>query len=423
MDLDRQFAGLGLPDDLTEIGLTGAPVPGAEAAERVRQRVLSGVGESRRPTRRRRRWPWAAAAAVLVLAIAMPSGWMQGLVRLVPGFGLTEQGSVELALARPVKVLANGDTIYVTGLLATRRGTTLTVAISGPDAESPPSDLRLEDGSNVYRTSGGSWASGTGSAGRAPLGNGVYGFPALSPSTKHLTLVLPLHPAVKVRLWLADAGSLATIRQLPHAALHGVTVGASLVPGSSGALFDVMSMRTPSGTSAQAFGSWNAPVRLIVDGRALRIHEVPSFDGPIRLYTGSPIAPGNHSAEVVVPTVHLTVDATPSVRILVPTSGSLALNQTVSVGPASVRFTRVQRLKRNRIRVTVQQTGAARLEAPFLPLNYSGGSVAHLDARGGVQWFTIQVPQGALWVDLRAVDPSVVMVGPWRIEVPVLAAK
>lgn len=226
----------------------------------------------------------------------------------------------------------------------------------------------------------------------------------------------------KVRLRLADAGSLATIRQLPHSALHGVTVGARLVPGSSGALFDILSIRTPSGTSAQAFGSWNAPVRLIVDGRALRIHEVPSVDGPIRLYTGSPIAPGNHSAEVVVPTVHLTVDATPSVRILVPTWGSLALNQTVSVGPASVRFTRVQRLKGNRIRVTVQQTGAARLEDPFLPPNYSGGSVAHLGASGGVQWFTFQVPQGAWWVDLRAVDPYIVMVGPWRIEVPVPAA-
>ncbi len=423
MALDRRLQSIGLPDDLSAIALRDAPAPDAAAQARIRVRVLRSVQGTPQPRslRWRRTWPWAAAAAVAALALATPagSGFMHGLLRFVPGFGLQQPAVGERALAHTVRVQAAGDTVYVTGVLANRAGTQVLFSIVGPDVQLSTSDVRLLDArGRVYHSSGSSWAFGLGSE---DVGTGGFEFPALQAGTGSVTLVLPLQPVVRVRLPLVAASSLPAAAKLPSARVHGVTLAVQAARHGGEALFTVLAKRTPQGTLAQGYGQWNQPLLLSGAGRSITLHSVPGFGGPIQNYSAPALPAGVQTARVVVPSVNLSVQDTASVNVPVPPKGSLALRTSLVVGPAQVLITKVQRLAHNRIRLTLSSFGPAALADPgFFSVNgQTPGAMQWTLSRGGaMRTMTFSVPAQDWWVSLTMATPQVIVQGPWRVMVP-----
>jgi hypothetical protein len=420
MNLDSMLAELGLPDDLADAGLEGAPEPDAAAVDRIRRRALQAVVEQKRPGRGQRPWTWVAAAAVLILALGLPSGlgWMQGVLRLVPGFGLRSPTSFQRALGHPVRVRAGQDTIYVTGVVATSQWTLVNFSIIGPDAAGNYGRILLVDGNgNAYRPTGGSWSYGIGTE---TSGTGSYEFPSLKAPASRLTMVLPMHSPVRIALTLVQATNLASVRTLSHGTAQGITIGAEAASRQGGLQLTLVAEQAPAGLKVSSFGDWNRPVRLLYQGKSVAIQAVQGFESPIQLYTGQALPFSAKSALVIVPTLQAALSGTFSVHVPVPVHGSLRLNQVLQVGPAFVRFTKVERLSGNRLRVTVDQSGPAEVMFPaFLPAGYQGGAQGRLDRAGGLHTITFQIPAGHWSVTLQAADPSLVIQGPWRIAVPV----
>ncbi|MDA8345149.1 MAG: hypothetical protein M0Z66_06665 [Thermaerobacter sp.] len=428
MALDRRLQSVGLPDDLAEVALRDAPSPDAAAAARIRARVLQAAAGAEGPStvRRRRAWPWVAAAAIAALAIATPagSGFMRGLLRFVPGFGLQATVAGERALAHTVRVATGYDTIYVTGVLASRSGTEVLFSIVGPDVQMPAGGVRLEDArGRVYRASTGSWAFGLGSP---SIGTGGFDFPALRDPAGPVTLILPLEPTVRVVLPLVAASDLPAAAQLPAARAHGITLAVQATRHGAEALLTLLATRTPAGTRAIGFGGWNRPLKLVGAGRSFALHAVPNFGGPIQAYSAPVLPPSAKSAQLVVPSVEIQLQGSVSVKIPVPPSGSLAIGKSLAVGPATAHITKVQRLSGNRIRLTLRDSGTAALADPgFLSINRAAaGAMTWTLSRGGaIRTMTLAVPQGDWWVSLGMANPQVVVQGPWRVTVPLASAR
>ncbi len=426
MGLARRLQSVGLPDDFAEIALRDAPAPDAAVVARIRARVLADVGAERpRTVQRRRTWPWVAVAAIAALALTTPAGigFMQGLLRYIPGFGLQTPAGGERALAHAVRVATPYDTIYVTGVLASRSGTEVLFSIVGPDVQLNSSGVRLEDArGRVYRSLTGSWASGLGSQ---SIGTGGYDFPALRDAGP-VTLIVPLQPAVRVVLPLVSVSSLPVAAKLPTARAHGVTLVVQTAQHGAQALLTVLAESTPPGTRAQGFGQWNRPLLLVGGGRSLALHAVPGFGGPIQTYSAPALPAGLSSAQIVVPSVELQFQGSVFVKIPVPPSGSFTIEKSLAIGPAEVHITKVERLSGNRIRLTLRNSDTAAFSGPgFFSVNgATAGAISWTLSRGGaIRTMTFAVPQGDWWVSLGMVTPQVVVHGPWRVTVPLASVR
>ncbi len=418
MDLDKLLQSIGLPDDLSEMGLGGAPEPDAAAGDRIRLQVLHAAADRHR-ARGGRPWGWVAAAAVLILALGLPSGlgWMQGVLRLVPGFGVQQPAHRQLSLAHVVRAQTGGDTIYVTGVLTGRSYTEILISIEGVDAGLGTGSglVLLKDArGRVYRGGPSWWSFG------GDVGAGALEFPPITQQGT-ATLILHLHPRVQVRLPLVEASSLPAATGMPTAQAHGVSITAQAMQLGGKTLFTLVATDTPSGTRAQGFGQISAPPRLMLaGGRTLKLQPLAGvvMAGPLQNYAAK--IPSNVvSAKLVVPSVSLAVQQSVSVAVPVPLRGTLGLHRVISVGPATEEITRVERLPGYLVRLSLRGLGPAALGESLLSVNGQGVTMEErLSPEGAVQTMTFPVPAEDWWVTLTLATPTVVVQGPWRVTVP-----
>jgi len=361
-------------------------------------------------------WVVAMLAAALLAAApaAIAAGPSPAASVLVPGFGLEPAGQVVAALAQPVRARGPGFTVTVTGVWAWQRDTYVDITVAGGsgDAAAYPDTANLvgADG-RAYAHRGDAFGAGVKGATAqlwfAPLRRGA---------SLHLTLVIPVDPAVRIPLRLVPVADLRSPASSgPWITVNGVTLAAIPYRVGTGRIVEVVVAGTPPGDPSGQVGldGFRRPDLVERNGRVWALSLVTPFAGGVAQYAvpggarlaGATVVVQGVAAQVVGPTRQVT--------LRLPASGAIAVDIPVVFGSAKATLTRVDRLDPTTVRVDTTGSGPVRLGG----VTVSDGFAQRLAPDGALQWIELHVPRRATRVTLFLSLPDVAVTGPWRLPV------
>lgn len=430
-DIAKELAELGLPDDLARVALNDEAPPTPEAVARIKQMTMARVAQGAREPARvpvlqpRRRRPWlslvaaAAAGLLAVTGILGPKNVLaevQRLLSYVPGFGVREPGTLQLAAAGPVRLERGDRWVEVAGVLADQDS--IIVHVMSQDVGLAVENVSLD---RLPLTRGGTDVSrGVGVVSRY---DGWYAFKGkVGPELDQLVIVVGDSEPWTLTVPLVPADRLAPVADFsPAAVSNGYTVQAQVrsypdradltllvrggVPGSrvSGTVY-----REPVTLSA---GPW----------QSTRMEQI-SLDGGGELFRreADPVPAEAAVARVMVPSLSVDEPGEASLRLAV---ANRDVNQTVRLGRWNLRIIRTEVLETGlRVYVEPEAKATAKLDRP-LRLAVNGVSVSSsgkLNERTQqVEWLEFPVASVMKSLKLSLTGASVTVSGPWVIEAPV----
>jgi hypothetical protein len=426
--VEEHLAGIGLPDDIDDVLLARGATPDAAALERIRQMTLAKVGAGRAPVRRRtwRQRVWAAAAAVALVAVGAtvalgPAEVLARLLSYVPGLGLRDPAAVRLAAAEPVRLTRGAQWVEVRALLADEQGVTVNVYASG--ANLTVENAVLLDGGEAVRPKSASVATSS-----KPESEGWYFFEhKLDAGVRRVGLMVEGTDPWRLEVPLVPGDQLIPADQFgPSATANGYTIAARARPAEDRLDLSLLVQGAPAGTRVTSLGRYFGAMpatRLLeaaTGGRPLTA--VPGDSGvmgELWLRSFEPVSAGS-TVTVTVPALEAEEPGEARVRLPV-TEGPV--NREATLGRWKLTLLRVER-EEGGIRVYVDLgPHLATSLAGFSGLEAGGRAISwgyqSDEQTGRMTWF--HVPQEALGkgsVTLTLKQPTVVIEGPWVIEVP-----
>lgn len=423
MNVDRVLSSLGLPDDIVEVALSRTPAPEAAVRTRIRSLVLARERDRRQPhhSKSRRRWVVPLVVGIMLLTLIGPVTGYALLARFVPGFGNVPGPEVSEALAQAVHVAGHGYSVWVTGVLANASGTYVNLTVDQSFAAPSAATIGTSDGS-VYRVTQYWWGGGSTS-------EGSLAFTPLRAPARRITLTLPFSPPLTVTLPLEPKSRLLGAGEFgPMARIQGVTLGARVEEAGGRTLVSILPEATPAGTSATSVGVVNhTPLLVLPDGRSIALRPSMSINsGSVSEFALPALPSGTHDVTVVVPSVTVQANGTTTyAQVPLPGRRDTHLSQPVPAAHGNVQITAVRRIGRNQLEVTFSSRGVEQLGLPGAITVNGLGVVASwtgtLTRAGALRTITfpISLPQRSMSLTLGMVSPSTVLIGPWRMRVPV----
>ena len=428
--LDQRLAGLGLPDDLLEVGLKDGPTPTHAAVERIRQRALAKAVARPipRPDRPRRSRLWILTAAVILAAIGLITAAGPGnvladvkrLLTVVPGLGARDPREVRLALEAPVRLERGDRWAEVRGLAITDGQATLRLTSRDVPLEG---NVFLEDATGRREPARPGPSGSAGSRSGETYYDITYYFTGPFPAAPQLTVVITGQETWRIPVTLVHAESLTTLDQFgPSALQHGYTVTASVTSAPDHSEVTILLSPPEPGARVNSLNSfpgirWQPALRHGNWSTTLRSDLVES--GDLQHLKGEPIPPG-------VDRVTLTI---PAIDILVPGEGQVelpvcngAIGQTVRLKDWEMELERAE-VRDGQMKVWVSMGAHDSVElAAFNRLEVNGAWVPGIFISGStlrLQTFEFPVPEGADTVHLTMKDLTVRLHGNWSLELPV----
>ncbi len=474
--LEQVLASLGLPDDLPEVALAGSPEPSPEALRRIKARTLARLPQAcparrNKPLFRQRFSPAATAAAALLLTVSLALAWagpsrvwagVQQMLALVPGFGWVESGADEgwILYARQKVRRSGGDRggfVEVSGLLANSRYTGLQLYCENlpgyapepdPGKEQTEADRQqsyaaawepyfrlylLDDADRRYYLSP--------EAPRSMAGGGASSqawlqFPPLDRSARRVTLVLPLDGTeeLTVEIPLALLESDAERGEIGGSATrHGITVSAAAFAYADTWVAVAVDLGDRAGRVAELgryFTNLPADRPVTLTGRSGQPYPRASrglggWGVTAQNYTElffTEAAEGEKQVRLEIPLLQICEAASARVKITVPGSGSLDLDQAVALGRFPLRLTRAETIldgeqRRLRIYVDLGPAGPETLERFTLGGSRSW-SCKFNAVSGRMEYLEIPLDGNPTRLALTLTDPVYSVAGPWVLELP-----
>jgi hypothetical protein len=428
-EVEERLAGIGLPDDIDEVLLAGGATPDAAALARIRQMTLTKAGAGRAPVRRRpwRQRIWAVAAAVALVAVSAtvalgPSAVLARLLSYVPGLGLRDPSAVRLAAAEPVRLTRGAQWVEVRALLADEQGVTLNLYASG--AHLSVENAVLLDGGEAVKPKSASVATSSN-----PESEGWYFFEhKLDGGVRRVGLMVEGADPWRLEVPLVPGDQLIPADQFgPSTTVNGYTIAARARPAEDRLDLSLLVQGAPAGTRITSlgrnFGALPATRLMEVTAGGRPLTAVPGDGGVMGELWLRSFAPVPAGSTVTVTVPALEAEEPGETRVRLPVTGG-PVNREVTLGRWKLTLLRVEP-DEGGIRVYVDLgphlatslAGFAGLEAGGRATSWGYQSD---EQTGRMTWF--HVPQEALGkgsVTLTLKRPTVVIEGPWVIEVPV----
>ena len=425
-------------DDLSALVADAPDMP-----DDVTARVLAQVrrkAPGRRPSQRFWYSVAAAAAGILLVGTLVTTGAASALVerlyRLVPGMGVVETSDQTLVLAQPVAIEQAGHEMKVLGLLSNQTGTLVRLQWTGAtDAKVIIVQrpwLVLPDGTRLQTPGGNSSRSGGG------LLTWHITFPSLPAGTTSVRLELPPIAGITTETATADLPLTADVSGLtpamstnnPSVERNGVTVSVPSIALGPDTIQVALDLKGAPGVYPKQLGN----VALYDDlGNQFRLDRATA-DFAYRsgmpssfTFTG-PVQPGAKRLKLSIESVITLDSGSAEVQVNVgdlPVGDTMALDQTVALGPTSFRIREATRLEEGKFRLILEPGTTAeghRLYAFGTSSPNHSNDYAH-------PALLIGVPPNAITLELygppvdgiirfNPISPGVVRQGPYDLEIP-----
>lgn len=472
---------VGLDGDNLEWLVQDAPAVPADLQERVLRKaqhkiVQVPLAEGWRPIYRLPRWAAVAAAMLVIFGATValsPSvqAALRSLIRLIPGFGVTEVAPDHLVLAQPVTVADGTRQVTVTGVHGGPAGTVVHLRWAGIPARTveKPVDrtdfdhvmpggsfgLVLPDGTRLVQTRlTSSQETGTGSALLS------IHFPPLPAATRSARLELPamfkVTNPVSAMLTLTEAGesnSVAVVDVDSKDQKQGVTIGVSHLAIDGDRIRLVVSTRYSDPQSAQTgvelmrksgisltddLGNtypllWDETVlsasdsgsrSLYTGGSSMSLWRRPG--GPLggsdftAVFAG-PVRPGAKSLRLRIETAELEALGSGSLRIAasdLPVGQVKDVHQTLRYGTQELEILQVRRTGANQVTVVVATQNRPEGRLSRFSVTVNGELAESIGSTNGRPWEAlVTLDKAPETFEIRIENPIYEVIGPWTMEV------